>query len=85
MTISAAFQVKQVVFMQRIFRFLLALPILIWFAIPALANAETDADVRIIIDVSGSMKYNDPQNLRAPGLRLLGCLLYTSPSPRDRG
>ncbi len=75
MTISAAFQVKQVVFMQRIFRFLLALPILIWFAIPALANAETDADVRIIIDVSGSMKYNDPQNLRAPGLRLLGGLM----------
>jgi len=29
------------------------------------------ADVRIIIDISGSMKKNDPQNLRRPALRLL--------------
>lgn len=29
------------------------------------------ADVRTVIDVSGSMKKNDPQNLRAPALRLL--------------
>lgn len=32
-------------------------------------------DVRVVIDVSGSMKHNDPQNLRAPGLRLLSGLL----------
>lgn len=32
-------------------------------------------DVRVVIDVSGSMKQNDPQNLRAPGLRLLSGLL----------
>jgi len=32
-------------------------------------------DVRVVIDVSGSMKNNDPQNLRAPGLRLLSGLL----------
>ena len=32
-------------------------------------------DVRILIDVSGSMKQNDPQNLRAPALRLLSGLL----------
>jgi len=60
--------------MQRILRVILALPI-IWFAFPANVNAETNTDVRIIIDVSGSMKYNDPQNLRAPGLRLLGGLM----------
>jgi uncharacterized protein (TIGR03503 family) len=74
MTFSAAFQVKQVVFMQRILKLLLALP-LIWFALPALADTNPNADVRIIIDVSGSMKQNDPQNLRSPGLRLLGGLM----------
>ncbi|MDX1750621.1 MAG: vWA domain-containing protein [Methylophaga sp.] len=74
MTFSAAFQVKQVVFMQRILKLLLALPI-IWFALPALADTNPNADVRIIIDVSGSMKQNDPQNLRSPGLRLLGGLM----------
>lgn len=74
MTFSAAFQVKQVVFMQRILKLVLALP-LIWFALPALADTNPNADVRIIIDVSGSMKQNDPQNLRSPGLRLLGGLM----------
>jgi uncharacterized protein (TIGR03503 family) len=33
------------------------------------------ADVRILIDVSGSMKQNDPNNLRRPALRLLVGLL----------
>ena len=33
------------------------------------------ADVRILIDVSGSMKKNDPANLRRPALRLLVGLL----------
>ncbi len=32
-------------------------------------------DVRVLIDVSGSMKKNDPHNLRAPALRLLSGLL----------
>ena len=32
-------------------------------------------DVRILIDISGSMKHNDPHNLRAPALRLLTGLL----------
>jgi len=30
-----------------------------------------EKDIRVLIDVSGSMKQNDPQNLRAPALRLL--------------
>jgi uncharacterized protein (TIGR03503 family) len=74
MTFSAAFQVKQVVFMQRILKLVLVLP-LIWFALPGIADTNPNADVRIIIDVSGSMKQNDPQNLRSPGLRLLGGLM----------
>jgi len=37
--------------------------------------AEPLPDVRILIDISGSMKHNDPQNLRAPALRLLTGLL----------
>ncbi|MBQ0762777.1 MAG: VWA domain-containing protein [Marinobacter psychrophilus] len=32
-------------------------------------------DVRIIVDISGSMKQNDPQNLRRPAVRLLARLL----------
>jgi len=39
------------------------------------AAQEELADVRILIDVSGSMKQNDPQNLRRPALRLLVGLL----------
>lgn len=37
--------------------------------------AEPVSDVRILIDVSGSMKRNDPHNLRVPALRLLTNLL----------
>lgn len=36
---------------------------------------ESSSDVRILIDVSGSMKQNDPNNLRAPALRLVLGLL----------
>ena len=32
---------------------------------------EPITDLRVLIDVSGSMKHNDPHNLRAPALRLL--------------
>lgn len=35
----------------------------------------TGSDVRVLIDVSGSMKTNDPHNLRAPALRLIVGLL----------
>ncbi len=34
-------------------------------------SAAKKTDLRILIDVSGSMKKNDPQNLRTPSLRLL--------------
>ena len=37
--------------------------------------APKQRDIRVLIDVSGSMKHNDPKNLRAPALRLLVNLL----------
>lgn len=39
------------------------------------ANGAANKDIRILIDVSGSMKRNDPHNLRVPALRLLTELL----------
>jgi len=38
-------------------------------------SSEPVSDVRILIDVSGSMKKNDPNNLRSPALRLIVGLL----------
>ncbi|MCU7926422.1 MAG: VWA domain-containing protein [Candidatus Thiodiazotropha sp. (ex Dulcina madagascariensis)] len=46
---------------------------LIWSG--PLLGADERADARILIDVSGSMKKNDPKNLRRPALRLLVGLL----------
>ncbi len=43
--------------------------------LPASAQATKNNDVRVLIDVSGSMKQNDPHKLRAPALRLLVGLL----------
>jgi hypothetical protein len=40
-----------------------------------LAADEPMSDVRILIDVSGSMKKNDPQNLRTPALEMIVGLL----------
>lgn len=45
-----------------------------WLGLPgavALAKAPEHADVRLLIDISGSMRQNDPQNLRRPALRML--------------
>lgn len=42
----------------------------------ASSAAKTD-DIRIIIDVSGSMKLNDPNNLRKPALKMLNGLIPT--------
>ena len=41
------------------------------------ASAETEkvSDVRVLIDMSGSMKKNDPNNLRVPALRLITQLM----------
>lgn len=42
---------------------------------PGLAVPSRASDVRVLIDVSGSMRQNDPDNLRRPALRLLVGLL----------
>ncbi|HHZ88741.1 MAG TPA: hypothetical protein EYN61_07030, partial [Chromatiaceae bacterium] len=39
------------------------------------AQAAPVPDVRVVVDISGSMKKNDPQNLRVPAVRLLVSLL----------
>lgn len=41
----------------------------------AITHEQPISDMRILIDVSGSMKQNDPNNLRAPALKLLVGLL----------
>ena len=51
-----------------------AIIILCWSFVLS-ANEHSTSDVRILIDVSGSMKQNDPGNLRQPSLRLLTGLL----------
>jgi len=44
---------------------------------PLIAATESQTDIRVLIDVSGSMKQNDPNSLRQPALRLLTGLLPT--------
>lgn len=54
------------------------LPLLLCLAVSAQAENQPEppsADVRILIDVSGSMKKTDPLNLRVPALKLLVGLL----------
>src|SRR3569833_1347067 len=64
--------------MRRYF-FRLRLPsllLLMFFSDASLAGpTEAAKDIRVLIDISGSMKHNDPHNLRAPALRLLTGLL----------
>lgn len=42
---------------------------------PLLVTATSDPELHVLIDVSGSMKKTDPENLRVPALRLLSDLL----------
>jgi uncharacterized protein (TIGR03503 family) len=57
-------------------KFISMLLLLWWLFGACLQAAQPElADVRVLIDVSGSMKQNDPQNLRRPALRLLVGLL----------
>lgn len=43
--------------------------------LPVLAEPAPPADVRVLIDISGSMKKSDPGNLRIPATRLLAGLM----------
>jgi uncharacterized protein (TIGR03503 family) len=45
--------------------------VLSWLLVGPVSAEEAKPDVRVIIDISGSMKQNDPQNLRRPALELL--------------
>ena len=60
--------------MNRLPSALRSLPLLVGLLLlsPALSAAP---DIRILVDVSGSMKTTDPQNLRMPALRMLAQLL----------
>jgi uncharacterized protein (TIGR03503 family) len=49
--------------------------LLLWPLAGDLQALTARPDVRVVIDVSGSMKQNDPHNLRAPALKLLVGLL----------
>ena len=44
-------------------------------ATAAPVGTEPARDIRILIDISGSMKWNDPYNLRVPALRLVANLM----------
>ncbi|MGQ7245380.1 VWA domain-containing protein [Salinicola sp. V024] len=46
--------------------------------LPTWASAQSAPDVRMVVDVSGSMKHNDPHNLRAEALGLAATLLPPS-------
>jgi len=54
--------------------FCLGIPSSAWTA-QLVEQQNNSSDIRVLIDVSGSMKKNDPKNLRLPALRLLIGLL----------
>ena len=55
--------------------FLMLLGVSSTYAEQALGGKQPVTDVRVLIDISGSMKKNDPQNLRVPALKLVTQLL----------
>jgi len=69
-------------------RQLLSCLLILFLAQPLLISAQEaptlelpeSADVRIIVDISGSMKTNDPNNLRRPAVRLLARMLPSEAS-----
>lgn len=61
--------------MQNIFRLMLLCGLAGLPLSAAGVDAVTPPDVRVLIDISGSMKQNDPANLRRPALRMLVGLL----------
>lgn len=55
--------------------FLPLLLLVAFLSAPASAAGPQHADVRVLIDISGSMRQNDPNNLRRPALRMLAGLM----------
>ena len=58
-------------------RLVLLVSMLIMHLAAASANAAQKDDIRIVIDVSGSMVHTDPYNLRMPAVRMLNGLITT--------
>lgn len=56
----------------------LAMVLLLVVSLPSLGQGGEPADVRLVVDISGSMKQTDPENLRVPALELLVKLLPES-------
>jgi len=61
--------------MRRLWLLLAGLLLTTVLAAPAHTRTTPRDEVRVLVDVSGSMKHNDPRSLRAPALRLLVNLL----------
>ncbi|WP_428398130.1 vWA domain-containing protein [Marinobacter salarius] len=61
--------------LSRLFAVILILPITALAQQASTLQLPDSADVRIIVDISGSMKTNDPDNLRRPAVRLLARML----------
>ncbi|WP_148312699.1 vWA domain-containing protein [Marinobacter similis] len=69
--------------MPRFHTLMLVIAFLLQTVLPTAAQAQQapelvladKSDVRIIVDISGSMKNNDPENLRQPAVRLLAEML----------
>ncbi len=57
------------------FRTVVAIGLCLIVGLARAAEPEPVSDVRVLIDMSGSMKRNDPHNLRVPALRLLTQLM----------
>jgi len=62
------------------FRLVLLFALGLWTSVSVAAAMAADkapeqSDVRVLIDISGSMKNNDPKNLRIPALRLITQLI----------
>lgn len=52
-----------------------AIPVLLLLSVVPVSASEPGPDVRVVVDISGSMKKNDPDNLRRPAIKLLSNLL----------
>lgn len=61
--------------LSRLFAVFLILPLTALAQQAPTLELPDSADVRIIVDISGSMKTNDPNNLRRPAVRLLARML----------
>ena len=61
--------------LSRLFAVILILPVTALAQQAPTLQLPDSADVRIIVDISGSMKTNDPDNLRRPAVRLLARML----------